>query len=239
MNIVAFQYLLFNLRDDLGEKTNLAVQKPELVAELDARIEEFLAETDAVVPIPNPDFDPAQYRAEDEGKQTPKAQAKTKSPPARAAKSDDSDPALQGWKMRNGTATVKDGIVTARGRGEPFLGVGAGISGPAQVTFRVRSAVGGAGKAEWIPSGGKSQSVPFEIPAGDWQTIRLDIPATGPLVIFRLHLPAQTHPSNSITSNCPVLASRGAGIFNGGPREVSCSVRRVASDDGQNCLSWW
>jgi hypothetical protein len=29
-------HLLFNLRDDLGEKNNLAAQKPELVAELDA-----------------------------------------------------------------------------------------------------------------------------------------------------------------------------------------------------------
>ena len=188
------RYLLFNLRDDLGEKTNLAAQRPELVVELDARIEAFLAETNAVVPIPNPEFDPAKYHPEDEGQQKPKAQAKAASPTAGAAKSDDSDPALQGWKIRNGTATVKDGIVMVRGKAEPFLGVGAGVSGPAKVTFRVRSVAGGAGKAEWVPSGGKPQSVPFEILAGEWQTIMLDIPASGPLGIFRLYLPAQTQP---------------------------------------------
>lgn len=186
------RYLLFNLRDDLGERTNLAAQRPELVVELDARIEAFLAETNAVVPIPNPDFEPTKYHPEDEGQPKPKARAKAASPAAGAAKPDDSDPALQGWKIRNGTAIVKDGIVTVRGKAEPFLGVGAGLSGPAKVTFRVRSAAGGAGKAEWIPSGGQPQSLPFVIAAGDWQTIMLDIPATGPLGIFRLYLPAQT-----------------------------------------------
>jgi hypothetical protein len=41
----AHRHLLFNLRDDLGEKNNLAAQKPELVRELDALIESFLADT--------------------------------------------------------------------------------------------------------------------------------------------------------------------------------------------------
>jgi len=64
------RHLLYNLIDDLGEKNNLAGQRPELVAELDARIETFLAETNAVLPIPNPAFDPARYRPELEGVQT-------------------------------------------------------------------------------------------------------------------------------------------------------------------------
>ena len=37
--------LLFNLRDDLGEKNNLAAREPQLVAQLDALIETFRAET--------------------------------------------------------------------------------------------------------------------------------------------------------------------------------------------------
>jgi arylsulfatase A-like enzyme len=72
----AHRHLLFNLRDDLGENNNLAAQKPDLVAELDALIETFLADTKAVVPIANPKFDPAKYRPEDEGKQKPKAKAR-------------------------------------------------------------------------------------------------------------------------------------------------------------------
>jgi arylsulfatase A-like enzyme len=47
-----------------ARKNNLAAQKPELVAELDALIEGFLTDTKAVVPVPNPAFDPAKYRPE-------------------------------------------------------------------------------------------------------------------------------------------------------------------------------
>lgn len=75
----AHRYLLFNLRDDLGEKNNLAAQKPEVVQELDALITQFLVDTHAVVPVPNPDFDPAKYHPELEGKQKPKAKSGAKS----------------------------------------------------------------------------------------------------------------------------------------------------------------
>ena len=57
-------YRLYNLAEDLGETTDLSSQYPERVASLDKKIEEYLAETDAVVPLPNPAFDPAQYNAE-------------------------------------------------------------------------------------------------------------------------------------------------------------------------------
>jgi arylsulfatase A-like enzyme len=76
----AHRHLLFNLRDDVSEKENLALQKPELVTELNLLIDDFLSETDAVVPIPNPDFDPSKYHPELEGIQKPKAKA-----PAKAA----------------------------------------------------------------------------------------------------------------------------------------------------------
>ena len=55
---------------------------PNCVAELDALIEKFLADTKAVVPVPNPAFDPAKYRPELEGKQAPKGKAKAKGNPA-------------------------------------------------------------------------------------------------------------------------------------------------------------
>ena len=49
-------YELYNLRDDIGETTNLASTQPERVQQLDALIETFLKETNAVVPIPNPNY---------------------------------------------------------------------------------------------------------------------------------------------------------------------------------------
>lgn len=76
----AHRYLLHNLTEDPGEKNNLASQKPELVAELDALIETFLTDTKAVVPIPNPNFDPAKYRPELEGISTIKRSGKPTRP---------------------------------------------------------------------------------------------------------------------------------------------------------------
>ena len=47
---------LYNLKDDLGEETNLAAAKPEKVKELDRLIDGFLKETKAVVPKANPAY---------------------------------------------------------------------------------------------------------------------------------------------------------------------------------------
>lgn len=49
-------YELYNLREDLGETKNLASSQPERVRELDALIEDFLRRTQAVVPLPNPNY---------------------------------------------------------------------------------------------------------------------------------------------------------------------------------------
>lgn len=83
----AHRYLLFNVRDDLSEKTNLAAQKPALVAELDALIEKFLVDTRAVVPVANSAFDPAKYHPELEGKQTNQDKPKAKPVKEASAKS--------------------------------------------------------------------------------------------------------------------------------------------------------
>jgi arylsulfatase A-like enzyme len=68
----AHQYLLYNLANDLGEKQNLAAQEPDRVRDLDAKIEQFLKDTNAVVPTANPKFDPTKYRPELVGVQTVK-----------------------------------------------------------------------------------------------------------------------------------------------------------------------
>lgn len=57
-------YRLYNLAEDIGESTDLSSQYPEKVASLDQRIEDYLTDSDAVVPQPNPEFDPAQFHPE-------------------------------------------------------------------------------------------------------------------------------------------------------------------------------
>lgn len=61
------RWKLYNLKDDLSEKNDLAKQEPERVEELDQLIERFLADTRAVTPIPNPNFKASAYHPELEG----------------------------------------------------------------------------------------------------------------------------------------------------------------------------
>jgi hypothetical protein len=192
----AHRHLLFNLREDLGEKNNLAAQKPELVAELDALIAGFLTDTKAVVPVPNPAFDPAKYRPELEGKQQPKGKAKAPAKSAAKGK-DDGDPALQGWKARDCQASVKEGILRLTNIGSAcFLGFSAGKhSGPTTAKFRIK-AKAGSSHFDWLPggAGSKEQRIDFTLKGGDWEEITVELPAEGLLGIVRLYLPMQDTP---------------------------------------------
>ena len=183
----AHRHLLFNLREDQGERNNLAEQKPELVAELDAMIETFLANTKAVVPVPNPAFDPSKYHPELEGKSKPKAKAPAKG-------KDDAVPALQGWKARDCKASVKDGILRIANIGDAcFLGVSASKhSGPTTAKFRIK-AKAGTSHFDWLPGGteGKARRAEFTLKGGDWEEVSVELPAEGPLGIVRLYLPMQ------------------------------------------------
>ncbi len=49
-------YELYNLADDVGERKNLAQKLPDKVAELDKLIDEFIADTGAIVPVRNPAY---------------------------------------------------------------------------------------------------------------------------------------------------------------------------------------
>ncbi len=170
------QLELYNLRDDLGESKNLAAEKPDLVRELNAMIDGFLKETEAVVPVRNPNYKPATA-----------TQGAAEANP------------LQGWKARGSEAVVKDGVLIVSGvNASPFLGVGAAnLSGPTTVKFRARSATGGAGKVEWLPTAtaaDKAKSVSFRLTGGDWREVTVSLPAEGALGIVRLYLPAQKGP---------------------------------------------
>jgi arylsulfatase A-like enzyme len=60
----AHDYLLFNLNKDIGETTNLASHYPQIVGFLDQLMEDYIHAAEVVVPIRNPDFEPAKYRPE-------------------------------------------------------------------------------------------------------------------------------------------------------------------------------
>ncbi len=182
----AHRWKLFNIATDLGEKSDLAAQEPQRVKELDARIEAFLKDTQAVLPLPNPAFDPAAYHPELEGVQQKQQPPQPK--PGPEAQAD--------WKARNCTVTFTNGIVTVRGTGDtPFLGFPVGrAKGPAMVRVRARAAATAQGKIELVPAAGQdaAQSLTFDLKGGDWQVLKVDVPATVPLNILRVYLPAQT-----------------------------------------------
>ena len=52
--------VLFDLEKDISETTDLSSQYPEMVTQLDSRIDKFLKETNAVLPIPNENYELAK-----------------------------------------------------------------------------------------------------------------------------------------------------------------------------------
>lgn len=191
------RHLLFNLREDLGENTNLAQTRTDLVNELDERIETFLKESQAVRAIPNPRFDPAQYHPENEGK--PRLRRKPAPKSAGNTKRDPGDiPALKGWKARGCVVAVKEGFVTITPQGkDPFLGVvGGKLDDQSTLTFRIK-ADAGQGKVDWLPGGipnaAKAKSVTYSVTENGWSEITVKLPSKlGEAGILRLYLPTKT-----------------------------------------------
>jgi len=190
------RHLLFNLKDDLGEKKNQALAYPSIVKELSEEIDAFLSKTKAVVPIQNPRFDPEKYDPSLEGvaQAKPKAkQAANENTPASTAR-DESDPALQGWKARNCNASVSDGVVTiASTNDNSFLGFAAGKhNGASRVRFRIKASAARS-HVDWLPGGvtSEARSVSFAITGNDWEVIEVQLPAEGPLGIVRIYLPKE------------------------------------------------
>lgn len=194
------RHLLFNLKDDISETRNLATQQPEMVARLDGLITDFLKRTSAVVPAPNPAFNPASYRPELEGRgklreeaPAPRNEAKTKNRAAlKNQGNDEFGPALKNWKPRMVEATVADGRLTATGlASNSFLGFAAGRhSGPTKVRIKIMAGVSAA-HIDWLPDGptGQANSSPYEIPKAGWNEIIVDIPAKERIGVLRIYLP--------------------------------------------------
>lgn len=162
---------LYNLKDDVGESNNLAAAMPDKVQELDSLIDNFVKQTGALYPQPNPNYN---------GKPVSVARALT-----------------DGLVPKSCETQLMDGALSIRSDGRnPFLGT-AQIrrAGPMTLTIRVRCEKGGDGKVMWRnidqTEFNDIQSVDFRLANGDqWNDVKIDLPISGKPGIIRLYLPA-------------------------------------------------
>jgi arylsulfatase A-like enzyme len=155
---------LFNLRDDLGETTNLVAAQPALANELNALLTDFLRDTAAVIPVRNPTYDSLQGWRPNQCTAIA-AQGRlcvTGQGPA---------PFLGvGVDRQTGPVTVKLRARSAGGGSGKIEGVQTRPLGAA-----------------------KPQAVPFDLPGGDWHELTVALPQ-GRRDMLRVYLPAQQHP---------------------------------------------
>lgn len=114
------RYKLFHLKEDIGERNNLAGKYPERVEQLDALIERHLVHTHAVRPLPNPKFDPSKYDVTQEGKAGLKGGANTPKKPKRAKPT---RKPVAGWQP-GGTCTLsvsKSALVVNSTGKDPYM----------------------------------------------------------------------------------------------------------------------
>ena len=168
---------LYNLKEDLGERRNLAKEQPALAQELKGLIDGFLKDTDAVIPTSNPNF----------GKAAPKAPAKNKAPAP--------DELPEGWKNRAGKAVVREGALHIESKGAgSFIGVGAGLNaGLAKLSFRIRAPQAGEGRIALLGGAGGAETFSVAYQASGeavWQTITVELNAKEAAGILRFYLPS-------------------------------------------------
>lgn len=187
----AHRWKLFNLADDIGETKNVAASNPERVKQMDALIEGFLTETNAVVPKVNPAFDASKYNVEDEGKAEPKG----KNP--KSAKKRKPGKPVAGWQA-NGTArlSLKDGqLIVKSSGGDPWMGFdfpNAIPKGDVSLKLKMISDSKGGGQVFWghklsRPKFTASRQVEFEFTHdGKPHEVTVLIPSKNPLTSIRL-----------------------------------------------------
>ncbi|MDP6060988.1 MAG: sulfatase, partial [Pirellulaceae bacterium] len=122
------EYRLYNLREDIGENNNLAAAHPGRVNELDKLIEDYIAEAKVVVPLPNPNFDPAKFDPSKIGvqpgglKMPPSFKSSRPKPGAGNPSKPVNQKSMLGWSARNAQATVEGESlrISPSGR-QPFI----------------------------------------------------------------------------------------------------------------------
>ena len=115
---------LYNLKEDIGESRNLASMMTDKVRELDALIDQFVQDTGALVPKPNPDYN------------------------ADAQTTLSSSNLTAGLVARKCKVVKTDDAIRVIGEGrQPFLGTTrVKFSDPLTLKLRARSTAGGKGR---------------------------------------------------------------------------------------------
>ncbi|MEM0925848.1 MAG: hypothetical protein AAGJ83_07410, partial [Planctomycetota bacterium] len=163
---------------------------PEKVAELDALIQSHLEESGAVVPLPNPSFDPLKYDPSLEGTQLTKTRSRREppSPPRRS---------VAGWRpVRHTAFEIIDGVLRIKCTGnDPHLERALESPLPIgryQVTLQFSSQVDGRGQIFWggqdaKPRYARDRSVGFDVAASDArQTCSAAVVASEPVTFLRI-----------------------------------------------------
>ncbi|MCB1062716.1 MAG: sulfatase [Verrucomicrobiae bacterium] len=166
----AHDYRLYQVSDDIGETNNLAAEFPDRVAAMDAKIEAFLKDCHAVVPLANPAYD------------------------SRASELN-----ATGWSAtKDTTLTQAGGVLAVHSTGnDPHFQARLAKPIPAgKITMRVRVKSDPAGPLEirWEEQGIKPafhrdrlvRSKP--IAASEWQDVVISFVAKKPVVSFRVDL---------------------------------------------------
>ncbi len=201
------EYRLYNLREDIGENKNLAADHPEKVKALDRLIEDYIAAAKVVVPLPNPNFDPAKFDPSTIGvqagglKMPPSSRTSQQKPGAAKPAATVNKESMLGWTAKNAEATVEDDSLrlTPTGRQAFLANAKVRASGPVEFTLRVRTRVDGTARLQWrtegqdlFPATGQSKS--SAVAGGDWQELSVPLAVEGRLVHVRVFLPDRKRP---------------------------------------------
>jgi arylsulfatase A-like enzyme len=201
-------YRLYNLREDIGESRNLAATHPEKLKELNKLIENYIAEANVVVPLPNRSFDPAKFDPSKIGVQPGGLKMprgfKGKPTVERGPKpiSTVNREAMLGWLAKNAEATVEgDSLRISPAGRQPFIAnAKVRANGPVEVRLRIRTQKDGMGRLQWRTEGQETfpkdaQSKSFDVVGGDWQEFAVPLAIEGRLVHVRLYMSDSKRPT--------------------------------------------
>lgn len=202
------EYRLYNLREDIGENENLVAAHPERVNELDKLIEDYIAEANVAIPLPNPSFDrakfdPSKIGVQPGGLKMPRGFKSSQSKPGIGKPSKPADQkSLLGWIAKNAQATVEgDALRISPAGRQPFIAnAKVRAHGPVEVSLRIRTQKDGACRLRWrtegqdsFPESGQRQS--FDVAGGDWQELSVPLDVKGRLVHMRLFMSDSKRPT--------------------------------------------
>ncbi len=199
---------LFNLKNDIEEKHNVAAQYPEITERLRTRLKSWAAEL-SPPGLENGKMAKAWTDYFDfylDGKPAPTRGAPKTNSNKPKVRSDQNELGVavdaKGWIARNGEIVVQDGQLSLghgkKGKGQaPFLVRNQlNLAGPVTATVRLKSSEAGELAFAWREDGQQdflaASRVAIKLAASEqWQTHEIKIPAQSDLIHLRVQMPAE------------------------------------------------